>query len=143
MIRSHTFVRFLLVGISNTLIGMGVIFVAWHFLRWSDLAANITGYAIGFVWSYTLNRIWTFGHRGSAARSFGRFLLVCAMAYAVNLAVLFTLRPLMGEVSFIPHIAGMGAYTVVGYLGSRFFAFGQSRSELPPPVYSGEGIPPP
>jgi len=143
MIQHHTLVKFILVGISNTLIGIGVIFIAWHFLRWGDLAANLTGYAVGIIWSYTLNRLWTFEHKGSVTRSLGRFLLVCAVAYAVNLAVLFTLRHLMGETSFLPHVFGMVAYTVVGYLGSRFFAFETKHPAVPPAVYSGEGIPPP
>lgn len=143
MKRFHTFAKFLLVGLSNTLIGMGIIYFAWRFLRWGDLAANLTGYAVGIAWSYTLNRWWTFGHRGPVSRSLVRFLLVCAVAYGCNLAVLFTLRRILGEASFLPHVAGMAVYTVVGYLGSRFFAFHHQGSARQSPVYSGEGIPPP
>jgi putative flippase GtrA len=142
MIRNHTLVRFLLVGVSNTLIGMGVIYFCWRVLGWPDLPANITGYAIGIVWSYTLNRLWTFQHRGAVVRSLPRFLLVCAIAYAANLAVLFAMRSLMGPESFLPHVVGMGVYTVTGYLGSRYFAFGSGRP-LKSPAYTGEGIPPP
>lgn len=122
-ILKHSLARFALVGASNTLIGLGVIYVAWRFMGLGDLTANVVGYAIGFGWSYTLNRIWTFGDTGSVRRSFIRFALVCAAAYAVNLLVLFGTRRLMGDTSFLPHILGMAFYTAVGYVGSRHFAF--------------------
>lgn len=115
--------RFLLVGLSNTFIGMGVIYLAWRGFGLGDLPANMIGYGIGFVWSYGLNRLWTFQDSGAVGRSFGRFALVCAVGYAANLLVLFAARRLMGETSFLPHVFGTVAYTVVGYVGSRFFAF--------------------
>lgn len=122
-----SFVRFALVGASNTLVGLGVIYFAWRVAGLGDLAANLLGYLIGFCWSYTLNRLWTFNDRGSVRRSFARFALVCAAAYAVNLLVLFEARRLMGDSSFLPHILGMVIYTMMGYLGSRYFVFDQQE----------------
>lgn len=120
---NHTAVRFALVGVVNTLVGMGVIFIAWHFLGFGDLAANLLGYAAGFLCSYSLNKLWTFSDRGAVGRSLWRFALVCAVAYAANLIVLFGTRSAMGPETFLPHVMGSLTYTVTGYLGSRFFAF--------------------
>ena len=120
---NHTFIRFALVGVLNTLIGMGTIFVTWRFLGFSDLAANLTGYAIGFCCSYGLNRLWTFSDCSSVSRSLWRFALVCVTAYGANLLVLFGARDVMGPASFLPHVAGSATYTLIGYLGSRYFAF--------------------
>ena len=121
--KTHTFIKFALVGALKTLVGLSVIFVAWHFFGFSDLAANLLGYAFGFCCSYGLNRLWTFSDRGAVLRSLWRFALVCAVAYSANLIVLFAIRDLMGPESFLPHVAGSIIYTVIGYLGSRFFAF--------------------
>lgn len=120
---NNTFIKFVLVGAVNTLLGMGVIFIAWHFFDFGDLAANLLGYAVGFLCSYALNRFWTFSDRSPLTRSFGRFALVCAVAYAANLIVLFGMRGAMGAESFMPHVAGSVVYTIVGYIGSRLFAF--------------------
>ena len=119
----HSFFRFALVGVSNTLIGIGVIYFAWRVLQWGDLPSNLLGYLVGFCWSYTLNRLWTFQDSGTVRRSFARFALVCAAAYAGNLLVLFAARALVGETSFLPHLLGSVAYTLLGYLGSRYFVF--------------------
>ncbi|MDB5885608.1 MAG: hypothetical protein JWR74_1779 [Polaromonas sp.] len=115
-------------GLSNTLIGMGVIYFAWRVLGLGDLPANMLGYGIGFIWSYGLNRLWTFQDNGAMSRSFGRFALVCAVGYLANVLVLFTTRRLMGESSFLPHVFGTVAYTALGYLGGRFFAFRQQAN---------------
>jgi len=120
--------RFCMVGASNTAIGLGLIWVAWRWLRWPDLPANVLGYSVGFLWSYALNRRWTFAHRGPLAQSFARFALICALAYAVNLAVLAASRAALGAASFWPHVLGMAAYTLVGFLGSQFYAFHVQRS---------------
>lgn len=122
-------IRFLIVGVSNTAIGMSVIYLAWKVMGLGDVVSNIAGYAIGFLWSYMANRLWTFRDRSAAVRSFILFLLVCAVAYAANLAVVLGSRKLLGEGSFLPHVAGMAVYTAVGYLGSRFFAFRRGALE--------------
>ena len=122
--------RFGLVGASNTAIGLGLIWIAWHELGWPDLPANVLGYAVGFVWSYAWNRRWTFEHRGPLTRSFARFALVCAAAYLVNLAVLAITRRALGADTFWPHVLGMIAYTAAGFLGSHYYAFHHVQRSL-------------
>jgi putative flippase GtrA len=131
MLIQNSFFRFVLVGISNTAIGMSVIYIAWHTFRLGDVLANVLGYLIGFLWSYGINRLWTFRDNGSVARSFTRFALVCAAAYAANLFVLLGTRSVIGEASFLPHVFGAVTYTVLGYLGSRFFVFRHEGKSCP------------
>jgi putative flippase GtrA len=123
MLIQNSFFRFVLVGVSNTAIGMSVIYIAWSTFRLGDMSANVLGYVIGFLWSFAINRLWTFHDNGAVTRSFTRFALVCAVAYAANLLVLFATRSAIGEASFLPHVFGAVTYTILGYLGSRFFVF--------------------
>ena len=122
-----TLLKFLAVGVTNTVVGMGVIYIAWHYWQLGDLVSNMLGYAVGIIWSYSLNRQWTFRDTGSISRSFSRFALVCGVAYVLNLIVVFATRHAMGPQSFLPHVFGNVIYTVTGYLGSRYFAFNSSQ----------------
>lgn len=115
--------RFAAVGVSNTLVGLGLIWVAWHWWGWPDLLANALGYAAGFAWGFALNRGWTFRHEGPAGASLLRYALVCALAYALNVAVLTSTRGLLGETSFWPQVLAVGAYSCAAFLGSHFYAF--------------------
>jgi putative flippase GtrA len=126
----HSSVRFVLVGLSNTALSLAVIWIAMRVFGLSDLRSNAMGYIVGFIWSFLLNRSWTFQHRGGLANGFLRFVLVCAVAYGANLLVLFCLLARFGGGAIWTQIAGMVAYTAVSYLGSRYFAFPRASAEL-------------
>jgi len=115
--------RFALVGLSNTAVGFLAICVALKYLRFGDIAANITGYAIGYVWSFWLNRRWTFGHQGDVRGSMFRYAMVCLASYAVNLLVLLAAGLYLGQRSLMAQGLGMLSYTLLCYTGSRIFAF--------------------
>lgn len=118
-------VRFVLVGISNTIVGLSVTYVSWRFLGFGHWWANAAGYLVGFLWSFTFNRLWSFDARdaGHPAAQFWRFTLVCAVSYGVNVIVLSLVRQAMGDDSFVPFLVAMVAYSIVNYLGSRLFVF--------------------
>jgi len=52
-------VRFALVGILNTALSLGTIYLLQNGLGVDYRAANAIGYALGIITSFVLNRIWT------------------------------------------------------------------------------------
>jgi putative flippase GtrA len=114
--------RFLLVGVGNTLTGLAVIFAA-KAVGVGDVVANATGYAVGIALSFALNRRWTFRHEGPVHHALARFLAVTAVAYLANLAVVLGVISTGVVSSYLAQVAGVPAYTLVGYLGSRWYAF--------------------
>ena len=127
MAHRTTILRFLLVGVGNTLVGLVSIFGAKGLLGMGDVAANAFGYCIGFFVSFTLNRAWTFQHGGSVSKSLKLFLLVQAVAYLVNLlCVVFLIE--LGVNSYLAQTLGIAPYTIVSYLGSRYLAFATPNS---------------
>jgi putative flippase GtrA len=117
------FVKFVVVGVFNTIIGLACIFAAKALLGWGDLAANAGGYAIGLVASFALNRSWTFGDRGRISPALLRFLAAFAVAYLANLATVFGLRDLAGLDPYLAQAAGIVPYTALFFLASRAFVF--------------------
>jgi putative flippase GtrA len=119
-------VRFLIVGLANTLIGLLFIYAA-KLTGADDVVANAIGYCVGIVISFVLNKQWTFRFRTQLWQAFARFLLVTAFAYAANLFVVllairqFHLNPFVGQALGIP------IYTLVSYVGSRYYVFASSR----------------
>jgi putative flippase GtrA len=115
--------RFVLVGGSNTLVGLAVIVLAIRLFGMNDVAANAIGYVIGFSWSFGLNRRWTFRHSGAPTAALGRYALVCALSYALNVVVLMGMRSALPTAHVLPQLAAVITYSVAAYLGSRYFAF--------------------
>lgn len=115
-------IRFGLVGVANTGVGLGTIYACLFLLGWSDLAANLAGYSLGLIQSFALNRRWTFRSSARLTPAFLRFVAAFGLAYGVNLALVLALRrenvpPAMA------HAAGMVVYTLVFFLLSRRLVF--------------------
>jgi putative flippase GtrA len=130
---SLQFAKFVAVGVFNTAVGLTLIFAAKALLGWGDLAANATGYAIGLVTSFALNRNWTFSDRGRISPALLRFLGAFAAAYLANLATVFGLRDLAHVDAYVAQAAGVIPYTTVFFLASRTFVF-LDRRDRPPDV---------
>lgn len=112
--------RFGTVGVANTLIGSGTILV----LTWwgmNPYAANVTGYGVGTVFSFYANSRWTFGASMAGARLV-KFLGVLAVSYGINVVVLSAaLR--MGWSEVASQLPAMVCFTVINFLGQRYFTF--------------------
>ena len=68
--------RFLTVGVINTLLSIVVIFSLKYFVQFNDVAANLIGYIVGLTCSFILNRKWTFKHSGQLLPTILKFSLV-------------------------------------------------------------------
>ena len=124
------FVRFVSVGIVNTLFGTAVMFCMYNALHCSYWLSSAANYILGSILSYVLNRSFTFGYRGSVISSGAKFVLNIAACYLIAYG---TARPLIlwlmdsGTMRLKENIAmltGMCVFTALNYLGQRFFVFG-------------------
>lgn len=77
-----------------------------------------------------MNKKWTFRFRGEAVPALLRFLVVTLIAYLANLGTLLLLVQ-TGVNSYLAQSLAVVPYTIVGYLGSRFFAFGSTPGTPP------------
>ena len=126
----NSFVRFLLVGVGNTLLSAALTLVLYNGLNVPPVLSSAIAYVAGAVMSFFLNRHFTFHSRAA--------LVPSAVRFAVNVAVLWTLttpllqpwaartlRTWMGErmANSLALLGCMGLYTVLNYFGQRFFAF--------------------
>ncbi|TCL70398.1 putative flippase GtrA [Rhizobium sp. BK251] len=120
------FVRYIAVGVVNTAVGLLIIFAAMR-LGFGDITANLVGYLVGFLISYSVNSLWTF--RAPLGRSKAlRYAAVMALSYLINLAAMLFARDLLDTGSHLAQVAGILAYSFAGFIGSRFFVFRISRA---------------
>jgi putative flippase GtrA len=124
------FLIFCLVGAANSLVGLAVIFALKYWGSWHDGWANAVGYAVGVTMSFVLNKTLTFAHRGTVPKAAIKFAAVQLIAYLLNLGCVLALINL-GLNNYIAQAMGVLPYTLAGFLGSKFFAFRQSRDDSP------------
>ena len=117
----RTFWRFIAVGVVNTAVGLTFIYGA-RTLGLGEVAANATGYAIGLMVSFGLNRQWTFRQCGPLLPHVLRFATVMLLAWLVNVAALLELMR-WGVSAVFAQAGAVLPYTVVSYLGCRWWVF--------------------
>ena len=115
--------RYLIVGAANTLVGLLVIYFGMYVVKLSNIAANALGYGAGMILGFVLNKHWTFNHQGPVVPAIAKFMTVVAIAYAANLITVLLSADYMQLNSYLAQALGIIPYTLIGYTGSRFFAF--------------------
>lgn len=139
----HSFVRFLMVGVINTIVGLSAMYFLLHGLSLSYWASTFIGNIIGAIVSYFLNRTFTFKSSNAVGKSMVRFAAVILVCYFLSyylgeklaLAILHQLTFIEKKyASDLAVLFGTGIYTITNYLGQRLFVF---QNDKKAPVSQG------
>jgi putative flippase GtrA len=115
--------RFGAVGLVNTTVGLSAIYAFQFFFNAGPIIANMLGYAIGIVFSFILNRNWTFGKGNSGYQDLPKFLLLAGVCYLFNIAVVFVGSYVFVFSPYLIQLAGVATYTALMFFGCRTFVF--------------------
>lgn len=126
--------KFLLVGVLNTLVGNGLMFLLYNLAGAGYWTATAVSYALASVMSYFLNRYFTFKYREGGVAVVLRFALNIAVCYGLAYGIAKPLiKWLLSGASVtvrdnVAMLAGMCLFVGFNYLGQRFFAFREKRN---------------
>ncbi len=125
--------KFLLVGILNTIVGNGLMFLLYNLFHMGYWPSTAISYALASVMSYFLNRYFTFKYRGSGYGVVLRFVLNIIVCYGLAYGIA---QPLISWIlssasvtlrDNVAMLAGMCLFVGFNYIGQRFFAFRESE----------------
>lgn len=131
-----SFLRFVLVGIINTVVGTAIMFVfynVFHLGYWFSSASN---YVLASILSYFLNKYYTFRSKGDDWRSVLRFVINISVCYLLAYGIA---KPLMAWVlssavqtiqENVAMLTGMVLFVAFNYTGQKFFVFNQSKGNV-------------
>lgn len=134
-----TALKFLLVGVINTLVGTGVMFVFYNVCGFGYWFSSASNYVVGSIVSYLLNKYFTFQSKTNSIKSIVKFVINISVCYLVAYGaakplvywVCDVFRENVQFFSFLNDkwcdnlamLAGMGIFVVLNYIGQRFFVF--------------------
>lgn len=128
-----TFLKFLIVGVINTVFGTTIMFVAYNVFGCSYWLSSALNYILGSVLSYFLNKNFTFQNKSKSPQVLLRFVINIAIcyfiAYGAAKPLVFSLlatapTKLRDNVSMF---VGMCLFVGLNYFGQRFFAFAKKK----------------
>jgi putative flippase GtrA len=121
--RLNQIFRYILVGLFNTGLGYLVIFSSMYLFGLDPLISNILGYATGLVFSYFLNRIFTFRSNQKKSSEFFLFVFFFLIAYGMNFLSLYLLVHFTNLHQAISQILSGIIYIVCSFLLQKFVVY--------------------
>ena len=127
------FLKFIIVGIINTMFGTVIMFLFYNFFDanyWISSAAN---YFFGSILSYYLNNKYTFKSNKKDIKTFEKFIVNICICYLIAYGVA---KPLIRLILINYHnrfqeniamLIGMILFVLFNYIGQRFFTFKESK----------------
>ena len=124
-----TFMKFIMVGVINTIVGTTIMFVFYNVFHLSYWISSASNYFFGSICSYILNKHFTFENKERGWKPFIRFtinILVCyLLAYGIAKPVMHWM--LSGySITIQENVSlalGMCLFVIFNYLGQRFYTF--------------------
>ena len=126
---NNTLVKFLAVGVLNTIIGAGTMFLLYNLAHASYWLSSAANYVVGDIVSFFLNKYFTFESKEWSWSQVWKFVLNVTVCYILGygLAKPLALKALSGQSVKVQEnvamLVGMCLYTGFNYLGQKFFAF--------------------
>lgn len=127
--------KFLLVGVINTLVGTAIMFGLYNLAGASYWLSSAANYVLTSILSFFLNKYFTFRSKGSSLREILRFALNIAVCYGIAYGVAQPLVALALSTAAqtvrdnVAMLVGMCLFTGLNYLGQRFFAFAEKKDD--------------
>lgn len=128
-------VRFIIVGVMNTIIGMAAMLIAYNVFHLGYWISSAMDYIIGSIFSYFANKYFTFRSNKKSGEEVVRFVInivVCyVLAYSIAKPIIeMLLKDISLSVSILEQISmifGMCIFIVLNYFGQKFFVFRRGK----------------
>ena len=132
-----TLLKFFIVGVVNSLLGMGIMMFMYNLLHCSYWVSTASNYIITSIISFFVNRKITFRSKERSILQGVKFAANIIICYFIAYGVA---RPLTSWILDQAHvrtmtniamIVGMGLFSMLNYIGQRFLVFPEKKEKEP------------
>ena len=132
----ETLWKYLLVGVLNTIVGCGLMFLLYNVFGCSYWVSSVSNYVVGSTMSFFLNKRFTFKNRERGLLPVLKFIITILLCYLIAYGVAKPLvRSVLSRYSTaiqenVAMLVGMCLYVGLNYLAQRFFVFRSAEKEM-------------
>jgi putative flippase GtrA len=132
------FVKFGIVGVSNTLLTFIVYTILLKGFDVWYLAASAIGFIVGATNGFLLNRRWTFREHVGDAMTPVRWAIVQSTGLAINIGLLYLFVHEAGLDELVAQALTIGVVTITTFFANRAWTFRVHHHEASLPVAEGD-----
>ena len=125
---NNTFIRFIFIGVLNTIVGISIIFLLLEVFKLTYWSSTFIGNSVGATVSYYLNRNFTFKSNIENKKGILLFIFVTLVSYFISYHIGYHLlfenifeSNMFGEELSI--LLSACLYTILNYLGQKYLTF--------------------
>ncbi len=119
-------VKFIIVGILNTLVGYSVYFVCLRLFDIHYVISLTIAHVIGVIHSYIWNNKWTFQAKKIDFESIIKFSAVYVLTFLMNLLLLSVLVQIGGYNALISQLFALFFTTLISFVGHKYWSFSKT-----------------
>lgn len=126
--------KFIMVGIINTVVGYGVMFATYNILHWDYWIASALNYTVGSICSFFLNKYFTFRSRTFQAMELLKFIICISLCYLIaygfaRSAIRWIARAMLHTIQDnLAMVMGSILFTCLNFFGQKFFVFQKKKT---------------
>lgn len=123
LIKKHLqFIKFSLVGVSNTLISL-ISYTILVRLGLYYVIANVLAYGIGMLNSYILNKLWVFKSKKSVGSTSLKFTLVSLGSLSISTCFLYLCVSIIGLNKILAQVVVTFLVLIINFSANKIWAF--------------------
>ena len=133
------FLKFIAVGIVNTLTGLAITFFLLEFLHMGYWKSTSISYVLASILSFYLNKNFTFNYKSGSIYTMFKFaasISICyVLAYGIARSLSINLILILNITALSPHsdrvsvLIGLVLFTILNYLAQKFLVFPVMRDK--------------
>jgi len=121
------FIKYGLMGVSNTLIDFGMYYVLTRFSSFFGtyiFVAKAISFCVATIWSYYGNKRWTFGQLNkSTTKEVGRFYVTALISGVINVSVHYVVVRVFNLPDTFGIVCAAGATVLFGFVLNKWWVF--------------------
>jgi putative flippase GtrA len=124
---SPSFLKFLVVGVTNTLGGYAF-YAALIALGVNYAVALTLEYVAGIAYGFLLNKRWTFQAQGGSGQQAWRYVALYALIYVLNITLLMLLVERWALSPYLAQILLLGFLTLLSFVAQKRWIFAKQTT---------------
>ena len=126
---SIEFVKFAIVGVSNTLIHLSVLYVLTEFFSLWYILSSLLAFLVAVTNSFIFNTLWTFKSdiKHKTATKYGKFFVVSVITALSNLFFLYLFTEYFELWYMMSQVIAIVLTLMMNFIGNKFWTFNENE----------------
>jgi putative flippase GtrA len=119
------FFKFLIIGVSNTLINLSVLYLCTEILKIYYMISAVIAFLFAVTNSFILNKTWTFKEKiyEETTKKYFKFMIISVIALLVNLYILYSCTEFLHIYYLFSQMIAIGTNLIINFLGNKLWTF--------------------